>query len=218
MAGMDILTNKFHNIIKYVQSREQDAESNSAALLIKTAELSALKIYYRDIAALIAAGHLEKVKQGYYRVVVLKESSGPSEASVIASLYPDGVLCMYTALFYYGYSDRTPLSWDIAIDRDTSKARFKIDYPYVQPYYMEPVHLSYGISAAEFEDCQMRIFDRDRLICECIKNENKMDRESYNKAIQGYVADSKKSITNLLSYAKKRNIAVRVKDRIGVWL
>ncbi len=190
MANTDILTDKFHNIIKYVQNREQTAQSNSAALLIKTAELSALKIYYRDIAALIDAGFLEKVKQGYYRVITTKESSGPSEASVIASLYPDGVLCMYTALFYYGYSDRTPLSWDIAIDRNTSKARFNIDYPYVQPYYMKLEHLTYGIATAEYEDCQMQIFDRDRLICECIKNENKVDRQSYNKAIQGYVADS----------------------------
>ncbi len=218
MAETDILTDKYQNIIKYIQSREQAAGGNSAALLIKTGELTALKIYYRDIAALINAGFLEKVKQGYYRVVVSKESSAPTEASVIASLYPDGVLCMYAALFYYGYSDRTPLSWDIAINRDTSKARFKIDYPYVQPYYMKPEHLSYGVATAEYEDCQMQIFDRDRLICECIKNENKMDRESYNKAIQGYVADSKKSVVNLLSYARKRNIVAKVKDRIGVWL
>jgi predicted transcriptional regulator of viral defense system len=218
MAETNVLAKKFHVITKYIQSREQAAESNSTVQLIKTAELSALKIHYRDIAALIDAGYLEKVKQGCYKVVFSKEISEPSEASIIASLFPDGVLCMYTALFYYGYSDRTPLSWDIAIDRDTSKARFKIDYPYVQPYYMKPEHLTYGITTAEYEDCHMQIFDRDRLICECIKNENKMDRESYNKAIQGYVADSKKSIVNLLSYAKKRNIAVKVKDRIGVWL
>ncbi len=79
---------------------------------------------------------------------------------------------MYTALFYYGYSDRTPLSWDIAIDRNTSKSRFKIDYPYVQPYYMTPEHLAYGITTAEYEDCQIKIFDRDRQICECIKTQN----------------------------------------------
>lgn len=218
MTDMDILTNKFHIISEYIRSREQAAESNSAAQLIKTAELSALKIHYRDITALINVGYLEKIKQGYYRVIVPKENAEPTEASIIASLYPDGILCMYTALFYYSYSDRTPLSWDIAIDRNTSKARFKIDYPYVQPYYMKPEHLAYGITTAEYEDCHIKIFDRDRLICECIKNENKMDRESYNKAIQGYVADPKKSIANLLSYAKKRNIAMKVKERIGVWL
>ncbi len=218
MADMNILKNKFHIIKKYIQNRKQSEERNSAAQLIKTAELSSLKVYYRDIAALIDVGFLEKVKQGYYRVISSKDSDEPTEASVIASLYPDGVLCMYTALFYYRYSDRTPQFWDIAIDRNTSKARFKMDYPYVQPYYMKPEHLTYGISTAEYEDCQIKIFDRDRLICECIKNENKMDRESYNKAIIGYVADPKKSIANLLLYAKKRNVAAKVKERIGVWL
>ena len=57
-----------------------------------------------------------------------------SEAAQVAQLFPDGVLCMYTALFYYRYSDRTPLEWNIAVDRDTSKSRFHLDYPFVQPY------------------------------------------------------------------------------------
>ena len=67
-------------------------------------------------------------------------------------------------------------------------------------------------------DYILKIFDRDRLICECIKHENKMDREIYNKAIQAYINDSKKNITNLLDYAKRRNIHKKVRERIGVWL
>ena len=102
MVETNILAKKFRLITEYVQSREQAAVSNSTIQLIKTAELSALKIHYRDIAALIDAGYLEKVKQGCYRVVFSKKNSEPSDASIIASLFPDGVLCMYTALFYYG--------------------------------------------------------------------------------------------------------------------
>ena len=45
-----------------------------------------------------------------------------------------------------------------------------------------------------------------------------MDRESYNKAIQGYVADPKKNVSHLLEYAEKRRVQNKVKDRIGVWL
>lgn len=40
----------------------------------------------------------------------------------------------------------------------------------------------------------MRIFDRDRLICECIFHENEMERETYSKAIRCYVADTRKDI------------------------
>jgi predicted transcriptional regulator of viral defense system len=185
--------------------------------LIKTSQLKELKLYYKDISALVENGYMQKIKHGYYQLVYDTDDSS-SEARTIRQLYPDGILCMYTALFYYGYSDRTPLDWDITIDRNTSKARFHIDYPYVKPYFMEQKHMQYGVTEAEYEDCTLRIFDRDRLICECIRNENKMDSEAYNKAIQAYVKDPKKSITKLIDYAKKRNMLKKVKTRIGVWI
>ena len=183
--------------------------------IIRTVDLNNIGLFSREIAELIDAGKLERIKQGYYR---LAESENNSDVKLISDLYPDGVLCMTTALFYYGYSDRTPLTWDIAVDRNTSKARFNIDYPYVKPYYIDKAHLEYGITEAIYENYILKIFDRDRLICECIKHENKMDREIYNKAIQAYINDSKKNITNLLDYAKRRNIHKKVRERIGVWL
>lgn len=79
---------------------------------------------------------------------MVKNESGKTEAALIAALFPDGIICMHSALFYYQYSDRTPLDWDIAINRDTSKSRFKLDYPYVKPYYMEKKYLEYGITEA----------------------------------------------------------------------
>lgn len=183
--------------------------------IIRTVDLNKMGLLSREIAELVDIGKLERIKQGYYRLAQIENDS---DAKLISELYPDGVLCMTTALFYYGYSDRTPLTWDIAVDRNTSKARFNIDYPYVKPYYIDKAHLDYGITEAVYEDYILKIFDRDRLICECIKHENKMDREIYNKAIQAYINDSKKNITNLLDYAKRRNIHKKVRERIGVWL
>lgn len=45
-----------------------------------------------------------------------------------------------------------------------------------------------------------------------------MDREIYNKAILAYINDNQKNITNLLDYAKHRNIHKKVRERIGMWL
>lgn len=184
--------------------------------IIKTADLISAGIYYADIQKLISEGIIEKVRHGYYQLV--SKATKQSEAALIASLFPDGVLCMYSALFYYGYSDRTPMQWDIAVSKNISRARFNLDYPYVKPHYFDTKHLTYGIIQAEYEDCTMQIFERDRLICECIKNENRMDREIFNKAIQGYISDFAKSVPKLLEYAKLRNVSKRVRDRIGVWL
>ena len=184
--------------------------------LIRTSELNGLSIYSKEISELVQKGYIERVKQGYYRIV--EHTEDHSEAKLISQLYPDGIICMVSALFYYGYSDRTPINWDIAIDRNTSKARFNIDYPYVKPYYIDKAHLEYGVTEGRYEDCVLKIFDRDRLICECIKHENKMDREIYNKAIINYINDSQKNITNLLEYAKKRNVHKKGRERIGGWL
>ena len=200
-------------ILKYY-NRIIDNLSNQE--LIRTSELNGLSIYSKEISELVEGGYIERVKQGYYRIV--EHTEDHSEAKLISQLYPDGIICMVSALFYYGYSDRTPINWDIAIDRNVSKARFNIDYPYVKPYYIDKAHLEYGVTEGRYEDCVLKIFDRDRLICECIKHENKMDREIYNKAIINYINDSGKNVTNLLDYAKKRNIHKKVRERIGVWL
>ena len=200
-------------ILKYY-NRIIDNLSNQE--LIKTSELNGLSIYSKEISELVESGYIERVKQGYYRIV--EHTEDHSEAKLISQLYPDGIICMVSALFYYGYSDRTPINWDIAIDRNVSKARFNIAYPYVKPYYIDKAHLEYGVTEGQYEDCVLKIFDRDRLICECIKHENKMDREIYNKAIINYINDPGKNVTNLLDYAKKRNIHKKVRERIGVWL
>lgn len=200
-------------ILKYY-NRIIDNLSNQE--LIRTSELNGLSIYSKEISELVESGYIERVKQGYYRIV--EHTEDHSEAKLISQLYPDGIICMVSALFYYGYSDRTPINWDIAIDRNVSKARFNIDYPYVKPYYIDKAHLEYGVTEGQYEDCVLKIFDRDRLICECIKHEKKMDREIYNKAIINYINDPGKNVTNLLDYAKKRNIHKKVRERIGVWL
>lgn len=210
------LVSKSEEVSKCLRPMTETVETQLTEPLIRTVDINKIGLRSREIAELVEAGKLERIKQGYYRIVEYGQDD--SEAKMIAQLYPDGVLCMTTALFYYGYIDRTPLEWDIAINRNTSKARFNIDYPYVKPYFMEKNHLQYGVEEADYGDCNLKIFNRDRLICECIKHENKMEREIFNKAIQGYINDSKKNVADLLEYAKRRNIHKKIRERISVWL
>ena len=183
--------------------------------IMTTAQLNAEKLYYRDIQRMLEEGLIEKVKRGYYHWI---EDNGKSEVVIINSLFPDAVLCMETALFYYGYSDRNPAEWNIAIDKNASRQRTKIDYPFVKAYRVEPALLSVGETKGEIDFIEVRIYDRDRTICDVLRNINKMDKEIFNKAIQNYVKDPKKNIPNLMEYAKVLRVQKRVKDLIGVWL
>jgi len=183
--------------------------------VMRTAELRAAKVYYEDIKRLMSDGVIEKIKQGYYHLV---DENNDSEVNIINRLFPDAVLCMNTALFYYGYSDRTPNEWHLAVNKDISKYRVKIDYPFIKTYFLEPEILSLGVAEGVINNNIVRIYDKDRTICDCLRYMGKMDKEIFNKAVQGYVQDPKKNIPNLMRYAKPLRVQKKVKDLIGVWL
>ena len=183
--------------------------------IMTTAELLEAKLYYADIKQLLDEGFIERLRRGYYHWI---EDDGESEIVIINRLFPDAVLCMETALFYYQYSDRNPSEWSFAIDKNVSKLRTNIDYPFIKAYRMERQLLTLGETNGEIDHHTVRIYDRDRTICDVLRNMNKMDKEIFNKAIQGYVADPKKSIPNLMKYAQVLRVQKKVNEWIGVWL
>ena len=180
-----------------------------------TAQLNKEKLYYRDIQRMLDEGLIEKVKRGYYHWI---EDYGTSEVALINSLFPDAVFCMETALFFYKYSDRNPAEWNITVDKNTSRQRTNIDYPFIKAYRVEPALLNLGEPDGIIEFTKVRIYDRDRTICDVLRNMSKMDKEIFNKAIQRYVNDPQKNIPNLMEYAKALRVQKKVNDLIGVWL
>ena len=183
--------------------------------MMRTKELQQENIYYQKIQQLILEGYIEKIRYGYYQWI---DTNDFSEVGTIVRLFPDAILCMDTALRYYGYSDRTPLEWHLAVSKDSCKTRFNIDYPFIKPYYVKPSILELGLTEREMDGHTARIYDKDRLICDCLRYRNKMDKEIFNKAIQNYINDPGKSIPRLLEYSEPLRIKKIAKELIGVWL
>ena len=183
--------------------------------MMRTTQLAEEKIFYPQREKLIADGYVEKIRRGYYQWI---NPDDFSEVGTVIRLFPDAILCMDTALRYYGYSDRTPGDWHLAVSKDSGKSRFKIDYPFVNPYYVEPAVLELGLTTGTMDGHAIRIYDKDRLICDCLRYRNKMDKEIFNKSIQKYIADPEKSIPKLMEYAGPLRVKKLAKDLIGVWL
>lgn len=183
--------------------------------MMRTTQLAEEKVFYLQRQKLIEEGYIEKVRRGYYQWI---DHEDFSETGTVIRLFPDAILCMDTALRYYGYSDRTPGDWHLAVSKDSGKSRFNIDYPFVKPYYIEPTVLELGLTRGNMDGYEIRIYDKDRVICDCLRYRNKMDKEIFNKAIQNYIADPEKSIPKLMEYAGPLRVKKIVKDLIGVWL
>ena len=198
-----------HNIDYYKSIFEQYGG------MMRTSQLAENKVFYSQREKLIEEGYIEKVRRGYYQWINPEDFS---EVMTITRLFPDAILCMDTALRYYGYSDRTPGEWHLAVSKDSRKSRFQIDYPFVKPYYMEPKILEQGLTIGKMDGHKIRVYNKDRVICDCLRYRNKMDKEIFNKAIQNYINDPTKSIPRLLEYAEALRVKKVAKDLIGVWL
>ncbi len=183
--------------------------------LVQTAEITALGIDYRRVLKFVEEGSLVRVKSGYYKT---KYYEFGSEEELILRMFPDAVLTMETALFYYGYLQERPYQWKLAISKNCSRSRFKIDYPNVQPFYTEEDVISKGVTTIDFAGEKIQIYTKERLICDCLKYQEKMDRDDFKKGVLAYIQDETKDVAALMEMARERKVLKKVQTMIGIWL
>ena len=183
--------------------------------VMRTSQLNQEGFYYQKIKELLAEHQIEQIRRGYYQYV---GDNSFSDIPAIAALFPDGVLCMDSALDYYGYTDRTPSAWHIAVVSTSTRTRFYIDYPIVKPHFIQKDRYFIGITEAEMDGQSIKIYDRDRAMCDLLLHRNKIDGKVFNTAVQRYVKDPEKSIAKLMQYAKTLHVEKKVQEVLGIWL
>lgn len=183
--------------------------------IAKTAQLNEAGIQNPEIIKMCESGELERVKHGYYRVTNRMEIS---EEKMIATFLEEGIVCMESALFYYGYSDKTPLVWTIAVPRNISRSKIKMDNFAYKLYFVQDDKLVLGKTRGLFNEIELPVYDRERTICDCFKYKSKMDNEMFNKAVKAYAADDKKNLGNLSKYAKEMRVYKKVTELMEVML
>lgn len=75
-----------------------------------------------------------------------------------------------------------------------------------------------GLTEGQIDGYEVRIYDKERMICDCLRYRNKMDKEIFNKTIRNYIRDPEKNIPKLLEYADRLRVKKLAKDLMGVWL
>jgi predicted transcriptional regulator of viral defense system len=189
-------------------------EFNKYGGVLKTSELNSIGLSSRQIKKFIDDEFIVKVKFGFYE---LAEAVNSDEV-IIARLFPNAVIFLESALMHYEYTDRIPSLWQIAVDKDSKKSKYDIEYPLIQPFYIEFKFLEVGLDVIQIDGVDVKIFDRDRTICDILRYENKIENEVFSEAIKRYSKDSRKNVRNLFEYAEIFNIKKKVQTYIGMWL
>lgn len=182
--------------------------------VLKTSELKELGIYNRQTNKLIEEGMISRIKYGFYESIEYP----PKEEVIIARLFPKAIIFLESALMNYGYTDRIPSAWQIAVDKDSQKTKYDIEYPAIEPYYLEPRFINIGVDIICEDGVEVKIYDRDRTICDILRYEKKVEEEVFTNAIKRYIKDPKKNVRKLFEYAEEFNITNKVQTYVGVWL
>lgn len=181
----------------------------------KTADFAASGINKYDVAQLCNKGCIERIRRGFYQ---LPHSTQITEEQFIREFLPQGIICMESALFHYGYSDFSPREWSVAVPRTASRTVKNIEEFPIRAYYIQKDFLNIGKTTSRFNNIELPVYDRERTICDCFKYRTKLDNEIFNKAVNAYVADSKKKLANLSKYAKQMGIYEKIMSIMEVLL
>ena len=183
--------------------------------IAKSADFVAAGIRAVDVVNLCNAGYLDRVRHGYYQMAEQHETA---EEQMLATLIPQGIVCVESALFHYGYSDFAPRKWSIAVPRSVSRAKLDVDALPVQTYFVQQNLYELGKTTGDFDGVTLPVYDRERTICDCFKYRSRLDNELFSKALNAYANDPKKNLRNLSVYAKKLRVYKKVIELMEVLL
>lgn len=183
--------------------------------IAKSADFVAAGIRAVDVVSLCNAGYLDRVRHGYYQMA---EQNEATEEQMLATLIPQGIVCVESALFYYGYSDFAPRKWSVAVPRTISRTKLDVDALPLQTYFVQQDLYELGKTTGNFHGTTLPVYDKERTICDCFKYRSRLDAELFSKALNAYANDPQKNLSNLSIYAKKLRVYKKAIELMEVLL
>ena len=183
--------------------------------IAKSADFVAAGIRAVDVVSLCNAGYLDRVRHGYYQMA---EQNEATEEQMLVTLIPQGIVCVESALVYYGYSDFAPRKWSVAVPRTISRTKLDVDALPLQTYFVQQDLYELGKTTGDFHGVTLPVYDRERTICDCFKYRSRLDTELFSKALNAYANDPQKNLSNLSIYAKKLRVYKKVIELMEVLL
>ena len=175
--------------------------------IAKSADFVAAGIRAVDVVSLCNAGYLDRVRHGYYQMA---EQNEATEEQMLATLIPQGIVCVESALFHYGYSDFAPRKWSVAVPRTISRTKLDVDALPLQTYFVQQDLYELGKTTGNFHGTTLPVYDKERTICDCFKYRSRLDTELFSKALNAYANDPQKNLNNLSIYAKRLRVYKKV--------
>lgn len=171
---------------------------------LRARELEAIGTPRVVLTRLTAAGQLEKVGRGLYRLPDAEVSEFES-LGTIATQVPQAVFCLLTALQFHELTTQLPRQLWIAMPRGSHRPR--LDYPPVKMVQFTGDAYSAGIEEVTRDGVRLRVYSAAKTVVDCFKHRNKIGLDVALEALKDARAHGKASSDEIWRFAKIDRVA-----------
>ena len=167
--------------------------------LLRASDLDGIRAPRVVLTRLTAAGHLERLGRGLYRLPSQPGSEHEALAAV-ATKVPQEVFGLLTALQFHELTTQLPRDVWIAMPRGSHAPR--LEYPPIKMVQMTGAAYSEGIETFERDGVKLRVYCAAKTVADCFKHRNKVGLDVALEALKDVRAKRKASADDLWRYAK----------------
>jgi len=163
-------------------------------------DFKAASVQTREISRLTQQGIIAKIKPGLYRLANLPEKAGiPLYFIDVCTAIPNGIICLLSALQFHKLTSINPSEVFVALPHSAKPP--KIGYPPIRVFYFRDRFYSCGIKTIEVENVIIRIYDKEKTICDMFRYRKKLGEDISLKALKNYLKSGETDIIKLYKYA-----------------
>ena len=161
-------------------------------------ELAGTGIHRQTLSRLVAAGELERIARGIYRLPEhpITEHHGLAVASAAV---PQGVVCLISALQFHQLGTQLPRQIWLAIDRRARRPALK--YPPLRIMRYSGAALTEGIEIHRLEGRTVRVYNIAKTLADCFKYRNKIGLDVALEALREAWRSRRFTMTDMHHYA-----------------
>lgn len=172
--------------------------------LLRASDLEAIDAPRVVLTRLNAAGLLERVGRGLYRLPDAQVSEFES-LDTVATKVPQAVFCLLSALQFHELTTQLPREVWIAMPRGSHPPR--IDYPPVKMVQFTGEAYSTGVEQVDRDGVRLRVYGVAKTVADCFKYRNKIGLDVALEALKDARSRSKASVDEIWRYAKICRVA-----------
>lgn len=195
---------------KYEKMRKLLQENNG---YLFTAEVEKTGISRTYLAKFVRENNLEKVAKGIY----ISQDTWADELYILQICNPKIVYSGETALYLHGLTDREYTDICITVPPRFNQTRLRSRGIIVH----QEKSSVYQLGIVEIETNYgnvVRTYDKEKCICDMIKNRGKMEVQQFRAAMKTYMHDKTKDLSRLMIYGEKLKIRDEIMKYVEVML